>query len=138
MKKILSLLSIFLIAVTFAACGTNNKTEEDSGPDESPAIVTFSIPEQIILNDISYVMAANEFEKDELIGYLVNREDYQTFYAENADILYAIDEDNSVINAEDNNRIGIYSVQDYDIEQYISVSDSYGTIFIYVNINYVS
>ena len=109
-----------------------------------------AIPHEIELNGITYdiivkydyMEISREYEADELMGFWVNREDYQALYEKDPDAVYFINELNSISNGHINIKFGaynifeIYSVQGYDFEQYMGLGSDTYMMIVYVNNSY--
>ena len=95
------------------------------------------IPQQFVLNGITYeVSYVQDYELGELIGYRVNRENYQFYYEENPDVLYSIDEENNIYTIDGYDRFDIYSLKGRDVEQNVALYLIDRVLLIYVNNSY--
>lgn len=161
-KLILFLASALICAAAFSLAGCTGNGQAADGTDKygqsandtindkdynnvvtEPAVV--AIPGEIELNGITYniVIGFNEeFKSGELLGFWVNREDYQALCEKDPDSVYFIDERNSILNEQINlkygayNIFGVYSVRGYDSEQYIGLGSDTGMSIVYVNRSY--
>lgn len=146
MKKIVyGICSVIMavFALTLIGCSEvkndNSAKKMNEAVDNDEMALVSSIPEEISLNGLTYVSDFN-FKKDgvkkqELIGYIINRADYERNFKQNPDLMYAINESNSVVNILNDNKISIFSTSDYDVDYCVYVGDS--TYFtVYVNADY--
>lgn len=159
-KFILLLASLLMCATIFTFVGCTGEggqvvspPEDDKDDDigELPDIAyAQGIPEHFIMNgityensyalngyDVQYVLTLHGgYEIDELIGYYVNREDYLQLYETNPNMMYAVDEENTIFNSYDDNKLSIYSLKGHDIEKYVAIYLVDRVVHIYVNNNY--
>ena len=165
-KFILLLVSLLTCATvfTFVGCADGETADDINNNGQSTGDITGDddivelpdiayaqgIPEHFIMNgitydssyalngyDVQYVLAVHGgYELDELIGYYVNREDYQQLYETNPNMMYAIDEENTIFNSYDDNKLSIYSLKGHDIEKYVAIYLVDRVVHIYVNNNY--
>ena len=98
----------------------------------------WGVPQQFVLNGITYDDSNMQYyELDELIGYCVNREDYQSYYEENPDVAYFIDEKNEIYTSDGYNRFAIYSIKGRDVEQNVVLYSMDRVVNSYVNNSYM-
>ena len=123
----LSMLSACVLCPPF--CGV------DVGGQDDDTVLVSTIPDSIIFMGSEYfadVSAEGEINVGELIGYLINAEDYEKYSAEYCGAEFAVDALNSVYYAYGGNIFGIYSVQGRSIHDCVAV-DARGVISLYVN-----
>ena len=154
-KFILLLASLLTCATifTFVGCTGNNDQvagdanngqstgdvigDKDDDVNELPDIGNaWGIPQQFILNGITYdvdYVQHGDYELGEIIGYRVNRENYQFYYEKNPDVLYSIDEENNIYTADGGDKFDIYSLKGRDVEQFVALYAVDRVVNVYLN-----
>lgn len=150
-KFILLLASLLTCATVFTFVGCSGvggvvvSRPEDDKDDIPPDAVDHlgyasGIPQQFILNGITYEIdytQHGDYELGEIIGYRVNRENYQYYYKENPDVLYSIDEKNTIFTSDNYNRFTIYSLKGHDVEQFVALYAVDRVVNVYLNHSYM-
>lgn len=146
-KLILLLASVLTCATVFTFVGCTGEggqvvsppeDDKDDNVNEGDDLGrAMGIPQQFVLNGITYeVSYVQDYELGELIGYRVNRENYQFYYEENPDVLYSIDEENNIYTIDGYDRFDIYSLKGRDVEQNVALYLIDRVLLIYVNNSY--
>jgi hypothetical protein len=148
MKKVrilTSMLVLIPLAISFVGCNTNaNDNEQNTNMiyDVNPEPFNIAnIPYQMTYNNIEYdiIEEPENLKQDKLLAYWVNNIDFKTFYKEDPDAQYIVDETDCIVNAANNNKVEIYSIKNYDTEQYIGLlygCPPNGELYVYINSNY--
>lgn len=100
--------------------------ETNSATPSEPFFVS-ATPQDLVFRNQKYEMITlhssetKDMELDTIIGYFINREDYDRFSSENSDAEYAVNEGNSIYYAYGENKMLIYSVVGYPVDELIAV-----------------
>ncbi len=145
-KIVYCIICAFIMAVfalTLIGCdkvkNDNSAKNMNETVDNDEMGLVMAIPEEISLNGLTYVrdfnFKTNRIKTKELIGYIINRSDYERNFKQNPDLMYAISESNSVVDIYNDNKISIFSALDYEIDYCVCVNDELGSM-IYINVDY--
>lgn len=132
-----------LIAIFFSSChrydnsianqSTGKETQSQSNDDrciDEAMVFECAFPESIVYTTNNYIRysssSSEDFinaytEKDTLIAYLCNTNDYDKYSSQYDDEPFIMDESNSIHNQKDE-PLYIYSLKNYEISDYLIVS----------------
>jgi hypothetical protein len=134
----LGLMSIF--GLSLSSCNTFSNSHEDTSKTDdnigdSAGILTAQIPQSFIFKELEYEINFKfhgEKVTKELLGYIIRSNDLENCLVEYPNLDFVIYD--SVYDSENNNRVPIYELENYDVSSLVGVYCC-GSISVFENIH---